>query len=143
MVRTYIKVDEISYYVEPTAASDNVASEMRAFYEKNREGFFEHWRGRWASTSDNLMLGLYGVALREDEKRPDRGRKFYLIECVDYFYSIKDSSNWVKGPEWALQFARQQDADDMAAIIKREATADNHLHTASVVAYVEYMAKLL
>lgn len=57
-----------NYSFEPTARGDQIAEEMRDYYEANREGWIDRWRKRWAYTSDNLMLGLLNVALAADAR---------------------------------------------------------------------------
>ena len=46
---------------EPTQFGDNVAAEMRAYFEA-------HKREKWVEgTADNLMLGLFNIAIRAIE----------------------------------------------------------------------------
>lgn len=69
------------YSDDPTARGDQIAEEMRAHYEANRETWWDRFplnprRKMWQLTSDNLMLGLLAVVERaqRDCERQDAER---------------------------------------------------------------------
>lgn len=55
---------------DPTAQADAIAAEMRAYYEANREGFWERLKRR-SDQADNLMLGLLNIDI---QRMPPRER---------------------------------------------------------------------
>jgi hypothetical protein len=63
--------------IDPTAWADDTAGKMRDFYEENRDSWWDRHmpvslggnRNMWRMASDNLMLGLLNIAMRERDKR--------------------------------------------------------------------------
>lgn len=69
-----------TYSDDPTARADQIADEMRAYYEANREAWWDRFplnprRKMWQIASDNLMLGLLAIVERaqRDCERQDAG----------------------------------------------------------------------
>lgn len=56
--------------IDPTARGDAIAERMRAFYEANRETWWQRRLKHWTVTADNLMLGLLGVVITADRELP-------------------------------------------------------------------------
>jgi hypothetical protein len=66
----------MSYSSDPTQRGDDVAYEMRDYYEANRP--LRWWEkrnppGSWGCIADNLMLGLLNIAATAKPGRPEEG----------------------------------------------------------------------
>lgn len=60
--------DLVPPWAEPTSWGDMVADLMRAYYDRNREGWWA-WKTRREDIADNLMLGLLIIAERNVRAR--------------------------------------------------------------------------